>query len=131
MELIILILIEVQVNDYVTAFLSPNSLPIHRSHPSQLDNDKSNGHSLLYDCIKREIKHCHEEPRSEYRNCIELRFISCVENASKKDPMISEVKGWIKFCSMGAIERKVTHAAYCLMEFLEIESIKRTDQLRF
>ncbi len=52
MEWIILILIEVQVNDYVTAFLSPNSLPIHHSHPSQLDNDKSNGHSLLYDCLK-------------------------------------------------------------------------------
>jgi hypothetical protein len=117
MELSIFIPMEVQANDYVPDFLYRTSLPIHHFHPSQLDT--LNGHSSLFRCIMRAIESCHRRPNSEYLDCIELKFVACVDEASRFDPIYKYVKHWIKKCTKKLHAGEIDHVATCLKEFVE------------
>lgn len=100
---------EIQANDHVPYSSCPNSLPTHHCHS-------------LFRCIKHVIEDCHAryelDPPHLY-SCIELRSVTCLDYASKNDPIYSDVKFWRKVCNLKFFFRKIEYVASCFMEYFE------------
>jgi hypothetical protein len=84
-ELIILILFQVQGNDFMSPIFIP-SLSIRFPHPSQLDMKVSEAPRPLYNCLEWKLKRCKKEYEPEsthFHECIVQNFLLCLTKNKK------------------------------------------------
>ena len=97
MDLVILIRVQVQANEFTSIFFHPSSLAISFP-PLELDNN----YATIYSCLEEEFASCEEKQKEGYHElfatCIFHSYVICTFNKSLDDPIFEIIKLGFTHC---------------------------------